>query len=82
MLTATAKKKKKRCSHEYLPFHSSHYAKTKVLYFCDAAKSVAAFHHGPVDDIPQLFEGVGASVLVVEVVCVFPHIEGKQGGES
>ncbi len=24
---------KKRCSHEYLPFHSSHYAKTKVLFF-------------------------------------------------
>ena len=31
---------KKRCSHEYLPFHSSHYAKTKVLFFIDMVRHV------------------------------------------
>ena len=44
--------------------------------------SEAGFDSGPVDDLPERGEVGRTTVLVVEVVGMFPHIEGKQGGEA
>ena len=36
--------------------------------------------HAPIDNPPQGLEVRGAAVLVVEVVGVFPDVEGEEGG--
>ncbi len=43
---------------------------------------VARGDDGPVDDLPQFGEVVGAAVLVVEVVGVLPDVEGEEGAEA
>ena len=40
---------------------------------------VAVFYHVPVDNLPQGGKMVWPAVLVVEVVGVFPNVEGQQG---
>ena len=39
-------------------------------------------HHAPIDNLPQGLEVRGAAVLVVEVVGVFPDVEGEEGAEA
>ena len=39
-------------------------------------------YHVPVDDLPEGFEVGGAAVLVVQVVGMFPHVEGEEGLEA
>ena len=55
---------KKRCSHEYLPFHSSHYAKTKVLFFIDMVRHVTG-------RTMRMFRFLGKSMVVdiIENIC-------------
>lgn len=36
----------------------------------------------PVDDVPEGMNGVGATVLVIEVVGVFPYVESEERGEE
>ena len=43
---------------------------------------VPSFHHAPIDNLPQGLEVRGAAVLVVEVVGVFPDVEGEEGAEA
>ena len=43
---------------------------------------VPSFHHAPIDNLPQGLEVRGAAVLVVEVVGVFPDVEGEEGPEA
>ena len=43
---------------------------------------VPSFHHAPIDNPPQGLEVRGAAVLVVEVVGVFPDVEGEEGPEA
>ena len=43
---------------------------------------VTVFYHIPVNDVPELFKGVGTSVLIVEIVCVFPNIKAEQRTQS
>ena len=38
--------------------------------------------HAPIDNPPQGIEVRGAAVLVVEVVGVFPDVEGEEGAEA
>lgn len=44
--------------------------------------SVPSLHHAPIDNSPQGLEVRGAAVLVVEVVGVFPDVEGQEGFEA
>ena len=44
--------------------------------------SVAAFYNGPVDDVPERVERVGTPVLIVEVIGMFPNVEGQNRGEA
>ena len=39
------------------------------------------FHHSPIDNLPQCLQVGRPTVLVVEVVCMFPNVEGKKGAE-
>ena len=39
---------------------------------------ISEFDDRPVEDFPQLVEIVGAAVLIVEIVGVFPDVESKQ----
>ena len=43
---------------------------------------VPFLHHAPIDNPPQGLEVRGAAVLVVEVVGVFPDVEGEEGAEA
>ena len=43
---------------------------------------IAGFDDFPVDDLPEGGEMGGAAVLVVEVVGVFPDVEGEEGVEA
>ena len=47
-----------------------------------AVGSVAAFYNGPVDNVPKRVERVGTPVLIVEVIGMFPDVEGQNRGES
>ena len=40
------------------------------------------FYHIPVDDIPQGVHVVGAAVLVIQVVRVFPHVKSEKRFQS
>ena len=80
-------KQKERYSHEHLPLHSSHYAYEKVLsimccIWVNRGKSISAFNDVPVDEVPELLESVGASVLVVEVIGMLPYVECQQGRQA
>ena len=44
--------------------------------------AIASFYFSPIDDLPQFGEMSGAAVLIVEVVGVFPDVEGEQRGEA
>lgn len=46
------------------------------------AESISAFDHIPVDYVPKSLQRVGASILEVEVVGMFPYVEGKDRGEA
>ena len=55
------------------------------LTFLNSSGSVAGIahlksflHHLPVNQTPKGIDIVGAAVLVIEVVGMFPHIAGKQ----
>ena len=39
---------------------------------------IPAFYDFPIHDRPQTFQLVGAAVLKVEVVSMFPNVKGKQ----
>ena len=43
---------------------------------------ISFFHHPPIHNPPQGLEVRGAAVLVVEVVGVFPDVEGEEGAEA
>ena len=40
------------------------------------------FHHLPIHNPPQRIQMCGTAVLVVEVVGVFPDVEGQEGAEA
>ena len=43
---------------------------------------ISALHHLPIHNLPQRLQVRGAAVLVVEVVGVFPDVEGEEGAEA
>ena len=43
---------------------------------------VPSFHHAPIHNPPQGLQVRGAAILVVEVVGVFPDVEGEEGPEA
>ena len=45
------------------------------------SSTVPFLHDAPIDNPPEGFEVRGAAVLVVEVVGVFPDVEGQEGLE-
>ena len=38
----------------------------------------SVFYAAPVEELPEVFDVVSATVLVVEVVGVFPHVEAEE----
>ena len=46
------------------------------------SSTVPFLHDAPIDNPPQRLEVRGAAVLVVEVVGVFPDVEGQEGAEA
>src|SRR5437764_3493745 len=47
--------------------------------FTNWPRSIVFRHRAPVQDIPPCFEVIGATVLIFEVVRVFPHIDTEDG---
>ncbi len=43
---------------------------------------IASFNNFPVHNFPQLGEMGGAAILVIQIVCVLPDVEGEQGVEA
>ena len=43
---------------------------------------IAGFDDFPVDDLPEGGEMGGAAILVIQIVCVFPDVEGEEGVEA
>ena len=39
-------------------------------------------HHVPIHDLPKSGKMVGATVLIVKIIGVFPHVEGQQGPQA
>ncbi len=52
------------------------------LGFGRVLSPVPFLDHAPIDNPPQGLEVRGAAVLVVEVVGVFPDVEGEEGAEA
>lgn len=80
---SVAKRQRKRGALTSTPLSIHHIMlKLKCYSLMSRFILISVFDYFPVDDVPKLFQGVGTTVLIIEIICMFPYIEREQRCES